>query len=135
MLSYRGWLLLLLLVSLTLPASSADIGVFVRFKLLEPAGTDYYVQIGGYVHVEPWTLSAMAWPAGADHDAARRAPRARSPSGPTSGNMPLHGWLHRAGRAAELLNITAFRDGRGEPDAQGADRAARGWPLHAASDG
>jgi hypothetical protein len=51
--SHRTWLLFLLLVPLTLPASSADSGVFVRFKLLEPAGTEYYVQIAGYIHVEP----------------------------------------------------------------------------------
>jgi hypothetical protein len=38
----------------------------VRFKLLEPPGTTYYVQIGGYIHVEPWYLPATVWPAGAD---------------------------------------------------------------------
>ncbi len=108
--SYRGWLLLLLLVSLTLPASSADSGVFVRFKLVEPAGTDYYVQVGGYIHVEPWTLPAMVWPAGADHDAARRAPSGAFTEWLDLGKYAgpkLHGRLHRAGGVAEFPNITA----------------------------
>ena len=34
---YRGGLLALLLAALSLSAEAADSGVFVRFKLLEPA--------------------------------------------------------------------------------------------------
>ena len=68
----RGWLLALLLAALGLSGASADTRVFVRFKLLEPTETGYYVQIGAYIHVEPWTLPATVWPAGADNDRAKR---------------------------------------------------------------
>src|SRR5260370_37238781 len=42
-------LLVLLLVALTLSSASANSGVFVRFKLVEPTETSYYLQIGGYL--------------------------------------------------------------------------------------
>ena len=50
---HRSHLLALLLAELSLSGASADTGVFVRFKLLEPTETGYYIQIGGYIHVEP----------------------------------------------------------------------------------
>jgi hypothetical protein len=50
---HRSSLLALLLAALSLSGASADTGVFVRFKLVEPTETGYYVQIGGYIHVEP----------------------------------------------------------------------------------
>ena len=110
MLTHRSWRLLLLLIPLTLPASSADSGVFVRFKLLEPAGTDYYVQIAAYVHVEPWSLPETVWPAGADRDHAGRIPSGVFTDwfdvGRYAGSK-LHGRLHRAGGVAELPNVTA----------------------------
>jgi hypothetical protein len=50
---YLTRLLVLLLVALTLSSASANSGVYVRFKLLEPTETSSYIQIGGYIHVEP----------------------------------------------------------------------------------
>lgn len=68
----RWYLLALLLAAISLSGASADTGVFVRFKLLEPTETSYYIQIGSYVHVEPWTLPGAVWPAGADRERAKR---------------------------------------------------------------
>jgi len=45
---HRSCLLALLLAVLSLSGASVDTGVFVRFKLLEPPETSYYIQIGGY---------------------------------------------------------------------------------------
>ena len=105
----RGRLLALLLASTTLSAASADSGVFVRFKLLESPSTDYYVQIGGYIHAEPWYLPATAWPAGADGDRARRVPSGAFTDWLDLGKYAgakLHGRLHRAGGVAEFPNVT-----------------------------
>jgi len=103
-------LLVLLLVALTLSSASANSGVFVRFKLLEPTETSYYLQIGGYIHVEPWTLSGAVWPAGADRDRAKRVGSGVFTDwfdlGKYAGSK-LHGQLHRAGGIAEFPNITA----------------------------
>ena len=71
----RGYLLALLLAAISLSGASADTRVFVRFKLLEPTETSSSIQIGSYIHVEPWTLPGAVWPAGADSD---RAPRVGS---------------------------------------------------------
>lgn len=116
---HRGSLLALLLVALTLSAASADSGIFVRFKLLEPPGTSYYVQIGGYIHVEPWQLPATVWPAGADSDRAKRVGGGAFTDwfdlGKYAGSK-LHGRLHRAGGVAEFPNITAsFVTSTGSP--------------------
>ena len=107
---HRSSLLALLLAALSLSGASADTGVFVRFKLLEPAETGYYVRIGGYIHVEPWTLPDAVWPAGADSDRTKRVGSGTFTdwfdlakyAGPK-----LHGRLHRAGGVAEFPNITA----------------------------
>ena len=102
--------LVLLLVALTLSSASANSGVFVRFKLLEPTETSYYLQIGGYIHVEPWTLPGTVWPAGADRDRAKRVGSGVFTDwfdlGEYAGSK-LHGQLHRAGGIAEFPNITA----------------------------
>jgi hypothetical protein len=103
-------LLVLLLVALTLSSASANSGVFVRFKLLEPAETSFYIQIGGYVHVEPWTLRGAVWPAGADSDRAKRVGSGTFTDWFDLGKYAgpkLHGKLHRAGGVAEFPNITA----------------------------
>jgi hypothetical protein len=82
----------------------------VRFKLLEPTETTYYLQIGGYIHVEPWTLPGAVWPAGADSDRAKRVGSGVFTEwfdlGKYAGSK-LHGRLRRAGGVAELPNITA----------------------------
>ena len=102
--------LVLLLVALTLSSASANSGVFVRFKLVEPTETSYYLQIGGYIHVEPWTLPGTVWPAGADRDRAKRVGSGVFTDwfdlGKYAGSK-LHGQLHRAGGIAEFPNITA----------------------------
>ena len=107
---HRGWLLALLLAALGLSGASADTGVFVRFKLLEPTETSYYIQIGGYIHVDPWTLPGAVWPAGADSDRARRVGSGTFTDWFDLGKYAgakLHGRLHRAGGVAEFPNITA----------------------------
>jgi hypothetical protein len=107
---HRGWLLALLLAALGLSGASADTRVFVRFKLLEPTETSYYVQIGAYIHVEPWTLPATVWPAGADGDRAKRVGSGTFTDWFDLGKYAgakLHGRLQRAGGVAEFPNITA----------------------------
>ncbi|MAE62623.1 MAG: hypothetical protein CMJ49_14845 [Planctomycetaceae bacterium] len=65
------WVLGLLLVGLSGVTSAAD-GVYVRFKLLEPADAKYYVQFGGNIHVPNWGLPGATFPAEAKHDAEQR---------------------------------------------------------------
>jgi hypothetical protein len=82
----------------------------VRFKLLEPTETSYYVQVGGYIHIDPWRLPATILPAGADNDLSKRVR-----SGTFTdwfdlrkyGGEKLHSQLNRAGGIAEFPNITA----------------------------
>ena len=100
----------LLLVALTLSAASANSGVFVRFKLVEPTETSYYIQIGSYIHVDPWTLPGAVWPAGADSDRAKRVGSGTFTDWFDLGKYAgakLHGRLNRAGGVAEFPNITA----------------------------
>jgi hypothetical protein len=106
---HRGCLLAVFLAALSLSGASADTGAFVRFKLLEPTETSYYIQIGGYIHVEPWTLPGAVWPAGADSDRAKRVGSGTFTDWFDLGKYvgpKLHGQLHRAGGVAELPNIT-----------------------------
>ena len=102
---HRSSLLALLLAALSLSGASADTGVFVRFKLVEPAETGYYIQIGGYIHVEPWTLPDAVWPAGADSDRTKRVGSGIFTDWFDLGKYAgpkLHGRLHRAGGVAEF---------------------------------
>src|SRR5262245_31277159 len=100
----------LVLGAIILSSASPGGGVFVRFKLLEPTDTSYYVRIGGYIHIDPWRLPSMVFPAGADTDRSRRVD-----SGIFTewfdvgkyGGIKLHGQLNRAGGVAEFPNITA----------------------------
>src|SRR2546428_1370578 len=90
------------------PAFSAD-GVFVRFQLVEPADTTWFVKLSGYIHNDPWHLPDAVWPAGADKDAAKRvAPAEFSPwfDLGTHAGKKLHGRLKRAGGVAEFPNLT-----------------------------
>ncbi|MBT3202465.1 MAG: hypothetical protein HN350_21410, partial [Phycisphaerales bacterium] len=98
----------LLLFAVT-SAHAAD-GVYVRFKLKEPAKTAWYVRLGGYIHNTPWYLPKAVWPAGADKNKS-----ARIASGEFSPWMDFakyagkrfHGRLNRAGGVAEFPNATA----------------------------
>src|SRR5690349_14335804 len=93
-----------------LATTSSQDGVFIRFRMLEPADTSYYVQVGAYVHVDPWTLPSTAWPTGADKDATKRI---RSGSATDwfdvakYARSKLHGRQQRAGGVAEFPNVTA----------------------------
>ena len=100
----------LILGAIALSSASSSGGVFVRFKLLEPTETTYYVQVGAYIHIEPWRLAATILPAGADSDVSKRVR-----SGMFTewfdlreyGGTKLHSQLNRAGGIAEFPNITA----------------------------
>lgn len=127
---HRSCLLALLLAALSLSGASADTGVFVRFQLLEPAETSYYLQIGGYVHVEPWTLPGAVWPAGADSERSKRVGSGVFTDwfdlGKYAGSK-LHGQLHRAGgcRGASKHH-GRLRHRYGQPHPEGGDRAGHG---------
>ena len=116
---YRGLLVGLFTCASTVAAGAQD-GVFVRFRLLEPEGTTYFVRLGGYIHNDPWYLPEAVVPAGADADAAVRVP-AGEPTpwfdlGAHAGPR-LHGRLNRAGGVAELPNVWArFITGGAAPE-------------------
>ena len=55
----------------TMETAAAD-GVFARFKLVEPSGTNYFVQLSGNIHVDPWYLPQAVWPAGVQTNPAQR---------------------------------------------------------------
>ncbi|MDP7289128.1 MAG: hypothetical protein QGH94_14170 [Phycisphaerae bacterium] len=90
-------------------AGAAD-GVYVRFKLTEPAKTAWCVRLGGYIHKSPWYLPRAVWPKGADKDkSARIASGEFSPwldFGQYAGKR-FHGRMRRAGGLAEFPNATA----------------------------
>jgi hypothetical protein len=105
-----------LLAALPAPGASAADGVFVRFQLLQPAGTNWFVKLGGYIHNDPWYLPDAVWPAGADKEPAKRtAPGQFTPwfdLGQHAGKR-LHGRLRRAGGQAEFPNVTVEFHGGG----------------------
>lgn len=89
-------------------ASAAD-GVFFRIKLNEPADRAWHVNIGGHIHVDPWSMAGAVWPAGADKDAAKNvAPGQFSPwfDLVKHAGAKIHGKHNRAGGVAEFPNIT-----------------------------
>lgn len=90
--------------------ANAEDGLFVRLKLLQPAETDYYVRLGGYIHKSPWYLPAAVVPAGADKDPAKRIAAGRFTPwfdlNKHAGDR-LHGRLSRSGGVAEFPNVTA----------------------------
>jgi len=48
----RLFFAMLLVITSHSPGVPAD-GVFVRFKMVEPAGEKHFVQIGGHIHKTP----------------------------------------------------------------------------------
>jgi hypothetical protein len=84
--------------------------VFVRFRMVEPEKTLYYVRVGGYIHKTPWYFPKAVWPEGADKDKLKR---------PVAGDYTpwmnftkfagkrMHGRMRRAGGVAEFPNVTA----------------------------
>jgi len=88
-------------------AAAAD--VFVRFKMLEPAGGAYTVRVGGYIHVSPWYLPKGIWPEGADKTAAKRLAAGQYTPWLNFSRFAgkrFHGRLARAGGVAEFPNVT-----------------------------
>ena len=89
---------------------AADDGVFVRFRLIQPPNSRYFVKIAGYIHSPNWYLPDKAIPANADKQAD-----ARLNSGEFTDwvdlkaqfGKSLHGRHNRAGGIAEFPNITA----------------------------
>jgi len=89
-------------------AKSAD-GVYVRFKLLAPAKTAWYVRLGGYIHNSPWYLPKGVWPAGADKNKSARAAAGEFTAWldfAAFAGKRFHGRLNRAGGVAEFPNAT-----------------------------
>ncbi len=105
----NGLIVVIAVCFLAQMARAAD-GVFVRFRIVEPAETSWFVKLGGYIHSEPWYLPAAVWPVAADKDPAKRvAGGAFSPwfdLGSHCGKK-LHGQFHRAGGVTEFPNVTA----------------------------
>src|SRR5436190_502254 len=67
------WMLPVLGAALIFPSPCVDDdGVYVRFKLEKPASTNWFVQLRGYIHVDPWYITEVAWPSGANTNAAAR---------------------------------------------------------------
>ncbi|MBL7218960.1 MAG: hypothetical protein ISS69_02505 [Phycisphaerae bacterium] len=88
---------------------SAD-GVYVRFKLLSPAKTAWFVRLGGYIHKSPWYLPKGVWPAGADKNKSARAAAGEFTEWmdfAAHAGKRFHGRMNRAGGVAEFPNVTA----------------------------
>lgn len=96
------------LILIASTASAAD-GVYVRFRMVEPADTAWHVKLGCFVHVEPWTLPGAVLPSEAAKDL-----KARFVSGQFTpwfdlrayAGVKLHGQQNRAGGIAECPNVT-----------------------------
>jgi len=88
----------------------AEDGVFVRFKLVEPAGVSYYINLGGHVHTSPWSLPGAVFPADALKDKTSRF-KAGEYTGwfdvKTYAGKLLHGRAHLSGGVAEFPTLTA----------------------------
>ncbi|MEI7837893.1 MAG: discoidin domain-containing protein, partial [Planctomycetota bacterium] len=81
----------------------------VRFKLVEPTGTTYYVNLGGYIHNPPWYIPRAVWPENADKDAAQRIASGEFTPwfdlGKHAGHL-IHRRMNRSGGVAEFPNVT-----------------------------
>src|SRR3954454_3520822 len=105
----RAGVLGLCLIAIATSAAAKE-GVFVRFRLSEPAGSKYYVKLGGFIHQANWFLPAADIP----HDAEKPA-KARVPPGQFTewfdlaahAGKNLHPRLNLAGGIAEFPNVTA----------------------------
>ena len=89
-------------------AAEAD-GVFVRFRLVEPADQPYYVSLRGYLLVTPWYLNGVV-PEGADRDANRRVAAGEFTEWfdvKAWAGGKLRGRMNRSGGVAEFPNVAA----------------------------
>ena len=101
--------LLVLLVGLPAAECWAD-GVFVRFKLIQPAKSSYHIQLGGFIHNPNWYLPRGVVPVGADKDTTKRLSTGVATEWfdlKAHCGAALHGRLDRAGGVAEFPNVTA----------------------------
>ncbi len=107
---FRCLLAVCLLVGLAdRAAAQDDVGVYVRFQLLEPANSAWHVRLGGYIHVPDWYLPEAIVPAGADKDNSQRLASGAFTDWfdlKSHAGKLLHGRLMRAGGVAELPNVT-----------------------------
>jgi len=103
-------LIYLILVPANPGTAGAARDVYVRFQMLEPAGSRYHVRLGGYIHRSPWYLPRALWPEGADKNPERRVAAGEFTPwfnfGRHAGEL-LHGRLNRSGGIAEFPNVTA----------------------------
>src|SRR4051794_33177448 len=91
-------------------AIAASDGVFVRFRLSEPAGAKYYVKLGGSIHQANWFLPNADIPTDAE-----KPTRGRVASGQFTewfdlaahAGKNLHTRMNLAGGIAEFPNVTA----------------------------
>ena len=84
-------------------------GVFVRFKLLEPASASYYIQFYGYIHSPNWYLPNAVFPDGADKDAKKRFAAGTYTEWfdvKAWAGKGLHGKMSRSGGVAEFPNVS-----------------------------
>jgi hypothetical protein len=89
---------------------AAEDGVFVRFRMIQPEGTHYYVKLGGHIHVPNWGLPGATIPADADKKVELRLPAGQFTEWfdlKKHAGKGLHKRLNRAGGIAEFPNITA----------------------------
>ncbi|MCX7704910.1 MAG: hypothetical protein N2115_01450 [bacterium] len=87
-----------------------DEGVFVRFKLIEPANSKYFVRIGGYIHIPNWYIPVAYVPGDATRDVTKWVNAGQFTPWfdlKKHAGKSLHGKLNRAGGIAEFPNITA----------------------------
>ncbi|MCB0406300.1 MAG: hypothetical protein KDD51_16080, partial [Bdellovibrionales bacterium] len=75
-------------------------GVYVRFKLVEPTQTVYYVRLHGIGHVSPYYLAPTIIPRTADTDASKRVP-----------SESFTDWFDLKGHAGSLLHKQRFNTG------------------------
>ena len=104
---------LLLLAATSTPGRAQGQGVWVRFKLMDPADTTYRIHLGGFIHKPNWYLPKAVIPQGADKDKTKRLKTGQASAWfdlKTHAGKSLHGRMNRAGGVAELPNVTARID-------------------------
>ena len=84
--------------------------MFVRFRMIQPEGTHYYVKLGGYIHVPNWGLPGATIPSNANNKAELRIAAGQFTEWfdlKKHAGKSLHKKLNRAGGIAEFPNVTA----------------------------
>ena len=107
----RVLLSLCFLVSIS-TISAAD-GVFVRFKLDEPAGVTWFGRPNVVIHNDPWQIAVPVIPAGADADPTKRLASGEFTEWfdlKTHGGAKFHARANRVGGVAEFPCLMAVFD-------------------------